>query len=69
MSDENEINVSDIELAETQAALLELVQEGTVFATPERTRGRVTFVAAQYATADDREFTKRWLENPYFGTH
>lgn len=68
MSDENEINVSEMELGETQAALLELVQEGTVFATPQRERGRVTFVAAQHATDEDREFTKGWLEHPHFGT-
>lgn len=67
--DESEINVSEMELGETQAALLELVEEGTVFATQERTRGRVTFVAAQYATDEDKEFTKGWLEHPYFGTH
>lgn len=69
MSDENDINVSEMELGETQAALLELVQEGTVFATPTRTRGRVTFVSAQHATDEDREFTRGWLEHPHFGTH
>jgi hypothetical protein len=63
------MNDDEIEMTEIHQSLLELVQEGSVFATPERSRGRVTFVAAQNATDEDREFTKGWLEHPHFGTH
>lgn len=59
-------------IEEVRAELLELVREGRVFASQRPCAqgcGRkhaVTFVADIYATDEDREFTKGWLEEPYF---
>ena len=55
-------------LEETQKALLELVQEGKVYATPRLDEnGRRMFVADIYAMDEDRSFTKVWLQHPHFG--
>lgn len=55
-------------LEETRKALLELVQDGEVYATPRLDEhDRRLFVADIYATEEDREFTKVWLQHPHFG--
>ncbi len=50
--------------------ILAAVRVGMVFATSRTRRGphgdHVVFVAVEYATREDKEFTRRWLEEPHF---
>jgi hypothetical protein len=50
-------------------ALLDLVREGRVFAVNEIRDGSLCFIHAKYATDEHREFTRTWLQNPYFQIH
>jgi hypothetical protein len=54
-------------LEETQQAVMELVQEDSVFATARLVKGRRVFVSFDHATEEDRKFTVAWLESPHFG--
>ena len=54
-------------MEEFHQEILELVQEGAVFATTRLNKERRVFVAGIYATDEDKEFTRAWLENPHFG--
>jgi hypothetical protein len=50
---------------EVQATLLELAKEGRV-AVRLCDDGIVRFLASQYATPEDIEYTKVWVTDPFF---
>lgn len=51
-----------------QATLLELVEDGQACATTRiGENGRRIFVAIEYATDEDKEFTQVWVKDPHFG--
>jgi DNA-binding GntR family transcriptional regulator len=59
----------DVSETEVRDAILLLVKEGLVCAIRKPGERHVAFIADEYATDEDREYTKGWLENPYFSIH